>query len=78
MPATNSVNVANHAIAIANHAIATIANHAIATRMPNNLEGISRDIQLYPKTTNIIVSVPIAANGGVIIIDRFALQMGKM
>ena len=55
----------------------TITNHAIATRMHWKLEGISRDIQLYPKPTNIIVSVPIAANVGVIIIDRFGPANGK-
>ena len=46
-------------------------------RLHNKLEGIPHDIQLYPKTTNIIVSAPIAANGGVIIKDRLAPQMGK-
>ena len=46
-------------------------------RMLNKLEGILRDIQLYPKTSNIVVFVPIASNGGVIIIDKFALQMEK-
>ena len=55
----------------------TITYHAIAMRMLNKLERNLHDIQLYPKTTNIVVSVPIAAKGGVIIIDRFAPQMVK-
>ena len=46
-------------------------------RMLNNLEGISHDIQLYLKITIIVVSVPIAANDGFIIIDSFAPQMKK-
>ena len=68
MPATNSVNVVNNYLP---------RNRNANAQKTRKLEGISHDIQLYTKTTNIVVSVPIAANGGVVITDEFAPQMGK-